>query len=162
MQHMNVLQLVGCVLLCGSAGLIGGVFTARSVRTWYVTLAKPWFNPPSWLFGPAWALLYLLMGIALYLVWDSPDRSELRQAALGVFVLQLVFNAAWSIVFFGMRRTFAAFVEITALWLLIAATLVLFWRVTPAAGYLLAPYLAWVTFAAVLNYAIWRLNRAPR
>jgi tryptophan-rich sensory protein len=158
---MDILRLIGCILLCESAGVVGAIFTARSVKIWYPTLVKPWFNPPSWVFGPAWTLLYLLMGIALYLVWQLPERSPARQAAFALFFLQLAFNAAWSFIFFGMREPFLAFLEISLLWLLIAATIAFFWRVSVPAASLLIPYLLWVTFAALLNFAIWRLNRAP-
>jgi len=157
---VNILQLIVCILLCGSAGLIGGLFTARSVRTWYPTIAKPWFNPPAWVFGPAWTLLYLLMGISLYLVWRTMGAEDARRAALLFFFLQLLFNAGWSVVFFGMRRIFLAFVEICVLWILIAGTVLLTLRISAPAAYLLIPYLLWVTFALVLNYSIWRLNGA--
>jgi tryptophan-rich sensory protein len=157
---MNILRLIGCISLCESAGLVGALFTARSVGSWYPALAKPWFTPPSWVFGPAWTLLYLLMGIALFLVWQSSDRSRTRSAAIVFFFIQLALNAAWSFLFFGLQNPPLAFFEITLLWILIAATMVLFWRVSRPAGYLFIPYLLWVSFATLLNYSIWRLNSA--
>ena len=158
---MNVLKLVACILLCESAGVFAAIFTARSVHTWYAELAKPWFNPPGWLFGPTWTILYALMGIALYIVWKEEGPIKDKFPALILFAVQLLFNAAWSFIFFGARAPLLAFIEITALWLLIAVTLFLFWRISTTAGYLLVPYLLWVAFAAILNYSIWKLNSDP-
>lgn len=155
---MNILKLVGCILVCESAGIIGAFFTTRSVRTWYVDLAKPWFNPPGWVFGPAWTILYALMGVALYLVWKEDGEIKDKTPALVLFFVQLLLNAAWSFIFFGARSPFLAFIEITILWLSIVVTLFLFWRISTTAGYLLVPYLLWVTFAAILNYSIWKMN----
>lgn len=135
------------------------MFTARSVRTWYVDLAKPWFNPPGWVFGPVWTILYAMMGLALYHVWK--EDAEGKSPAVILFFVQLLFNAAWSFIFFGARSIFIAFIEITVLWLFILATLFLFWRISTTAVYLLVPYLLWVTFAALLNYSIWKLNNGP-
>jgi translocator protein len=113
----------------------------------------------SWLFGPVWAILYAMMGLALYSVLK--ENAENKTPALILFVVQLLFNATWSFIFFGARSIFIALVEITLLWLLIVATLFLFWRISTAAGYLLAPYLLWVTFALILNYSLWKLNGGP-
>ncbi|MDH7602163.1 MAG: tryptophan-rich sensory protein [Armatimonadota bacterium] len=148
--------LVSAVLLCEAAGLVGSIFTAQSVDTWYLNLQKPSFNPPSWIFAPVWTLLYALMGVAAALVWFK--QSEAARMALIAFGVQLVLNALWSALFFGLRSPGAAFVEIIALWLAIFATLLLSWKVSWVAGVLLLPYLLWVCFAAVLNYSIWRLN----
>jgi benzodiazapine receptor len=154
----NILKLIGCILLCESAGVIGAIFTARSVRTWYLTLQKPSFNPPGWVFGPVWTVLYVLMGIALYLIWQKGSGSEGYTRALVLFFTQLVLNAAWSFIFFGARAVLPAFIEITLLWILIVGTIVAFREISPAAAWLLVPYVLWVTFAAILNYSIWRLN----
>jgi benzodiazapine receptor len=140
------------------AGLSGFV-TAKGVQEWYPTLIKPSFNPPAWVFGPVWTLLYLLMGTAAFLVWRRGLESQAVKAALAFFVLQLVLNGLWSVFFFGMRSPGLALVNIAFLWVSIGVTLVLFWRVTPVAGMLLLPYGAWVSFAAVLNASIWILNR---
>jgi len=122
-------------------------------------LVKPSFNPPSWVFGPVWTLLYILMGIAAFLVWQKGWDSRFVRAALVLFAVQLILNGMWSILFFGMQSPGLALVEIAILWLSILATLLLFWRVVPFGGMLLLPYAAWVTFAAVLNGSIWILNR---
>ncbi|MBW2964801.1 tryptophan-rich sensory protein [Candidatus Woesearchaeota archaeon] len=151
----EVLKAIAAIAICQLAGILGSLFTISSVGSWYMTLNKPVFNPPSWVFGPVWITLYTMMGISLYLVWRSGNRSWL---VLGVFGLQLVLNALWSILFFGMHAPGIAFVEIVILWLSIIATIVLFFSVSRAASYLLIPYALWVTFAAVLNFAIWRLN----
>jgi tryptophan-rich sensory protein len=155
---MNYLRLIGCIALCQAAGIVGGIFTAQSVRTWYVTLQKPSFAPPNWVFGPAWITLYTLMGIALYLVWQKTDEANVPRAVFIVFGIQLVLNALWSYVFFGLRSPLLGFIEITLLWAAIVATIILFWRISSTAALLLTPYLLWVTFAAALNFSLWRMN----
>jgi tryptophan-rich sensory protein len=137
-------------------GAIGGLVTAPQITSWYRTLEKPSWNPPDAVFGPVWSSLYLLMGVALVLARRAdPERSE-RVAR--IFGLQLALNLAWSLVFFGRRDIQGGLVVIVLLWAAIAATIVEFWRKRPLAGALLLPYLAWVTFATVLNAEIWRLN----
>jgi tryptophan-rich sensory protein len=136
------------------AAFLGSRF---SVGEWYSGLSKPSWNPPNWLFGPVWSLLYLLMAVSAWLVW----KEEGLQAAiipLGVFLLQLALNAAWSWLFFGLHHMGIAFTEILALWAAILLCIILFWRIIPIGGVLLLPYLLWVTFAAVLNYTLWQLN----
>lgn len=141
------------------AGGIGATATVESVRTWYPTLRKPDFNPPNWIFGPVWSTLYLLMGIANFLVSRQADGgTALRQARLW-YRLQLVLNTLWSILFFGRRSPLAALVGIVFLWIAIVLTILAFARVSRRAALLLVPYLLWVSFAAVLNGAIWCLNR---
>jgi len=140
-------------------GLISGMATSRGVRDWYPTLVKPPFNPPSWVFAPVWTLLYLMMGGAAFLVWQRGLESPGVRLALGLFLFQLLLNGLWSILFFGMRAPGLAMVDVVLLWMAIAGAMVSFWQVSPVAGLLLAPYQAWVTFAAVLNGAIWVLNR---
>jgi len=145
-------------LVCLFAGLIGSFFTIDSIATWYTTLQKPGFNPPNWVFGPVWTTLYTLMGISAYLVWMKGwDKKEVR-VALWVFILQLVLNTMWSIIFFGAKELFSAFVEIVFLWLAIVFTIFLFNRISRNAALLMVPYLLWVSFAAFLNYSIWQLN----
>jgi tryptophan-rich sensory protein len=147
---------VGAVLL---ASAVGSLATARAIPTWYKGLAKPSFNPPEWLFGPAWTVLYLMIAVAAWLVWKQGIGAAGVKLALVVFLVQLVLNALWSVFFFGLRSPLAGLVDIIALWLAIVATIILFFRVSVPAGVLLLPYIGWVTFAAVLNAAILRLNR---
>jgi tryptophan-rich sensory protein len=147
---------VGTVLL---ASAVGSLATVRAIPTWYKGLAKPSFNPPEWLFGPAWTLLYLLMAVAAFLVWRRGFGAPGVKLALAVFLVQLVLNALWSVFFFGLRSPLAGLVDIIGLWLSIVATIILFFRVSVPAGVMLLPYIAWVSFAALLNAAILRLNR---
>ena len=137
---------------------MAGVATATSVSTWYATLQKPAFNPPNRVFGPVWTLLYVLMAISAWRVWRNPERARSRRPALAAWSVQLALNFAWSLLFFGLRSPAAALVEIVVLLFALAATLALSWRVDRIAGMLLAPYLAWVCFASLLNFEIWRLN----
>jgi len=154
-----LLKLLASLAAVLAAGGIGSLATMKAIPTWYRGLAKPSFNPPNWLFGPAWTLLYLLMAVAAFLVWKQGFGAPGVKLALAVFLVQLVLNALWSILFFGMRSPLAGLVDIAVLWLTILATIVLFFRVSTAAGILLLPYITWVSFAAVLNAAILRLNR---
>ena len=155
MSKRNYLELALAILLCNLAGFIGSVFTMPSIPTWYAALVKPAFNPPNWIFGPVWTLLYILMGIALYLVWQK--RAGAR-AAIWLFLVHLVINALWSVVFFGWHEILWAFVVIILLWLMIVALIWMFYKVNKTAAYLLVPYLLWVSFASLLNYALWSLN----
>ncbi|HYQ84582.1 MAG TPA: TspO/MBR family protein [Rubrobacter sp.] len=153
----SILALAGFLLLSFAAGALGGRATYPAIPNWYQSLEKPSWTPPDWLFGPAWTTLYILMGVAAWLVWRHGGwRSQKRPLTL--FVVQVVLNALWSILFFGMRNPGLGMVEIVVLWLAILATLIAFWRVSRVAGGLMVPYLGWVTFAAALNFAIWRLN----
>jgi benzodiazapine receptor len=146
------------IVLCLGAGMLGSVWTGRSLGDWYVQLSKPAWTPPSAVFGPVWTVLYLSMAVSAWLVWR---RSGFGAASvpLTLFLVQLVLNSAWSALFFGLRMPGLAFAEILLLWCFILATALAFWRIAPAAGALLVPYLAWVTFAAALNFGIWRMNR---
>jgi len=158
---MKFVPIIISILIAQAAGAIGSYFTANSVRTWFVTVTKPTWNPPSWLFGPMWITLYTLMGIASYLVWSSDavqDKQGLRTAALWIYGFHLALNALWSILFFGLKNPGAAFAEILVLLVFIIVTTILFWKINMWAGVLLLPYIAWVSFAAFLNYTIWRLN----
>lgn len=140
-------------------GAGSGLMTASAVRDWYPTLVRPSFAPPSWVFGPVWTLLYLMMGLAAYLVWRRGAATRATRIALALFVGQLVLNGLWSVLFFGLRAPGLALIEIVVLWAAIVATLWMFWRVRRIAGVLLIPYLAWVTFATALNAGFWALNR---
>lgn len=155
----KLIRLAIAVAIPLLVGGLSGFATARGVQDWYPGLVKPSFNPPSWVFGPVWTLLYLMMGIAAFLVWQKGLANGAVKTALALFAIQLALNGLWSILFFGMRSPGLALADIILLWLSIGATLVLFWRLTPVAGMLLLPYEAWVTFAVVLNGSIWLLNR---
>ena len=157
----NTIKLVISVAVPLAVGGLSGYATARGVADWYPTLTKPSFNPPAWVFGPAWTLLYIMMGVAAFLVWRKGLDADGVRIALTVFAVQLALNGLWSILFFGMRAPGLALAEIILLWIAIAITTVLFWRVTPTAGALLLPYLGWVSFATVLNASLWWLNRSP-
>jgi tryptophan-rich sensory protein len=136
------------------AAAIGGLAASGSVRSWYPALVKPAWSPPSWVFGPVWTVLYAMMAVAAWLVWRQAGWG----GALALFGVQLALNAAWSPLFFGLHRIDLALADIVLLWAAIVATTVAFWKVTPVAGWLLVPYLLWVTFAMALNFALWRLN----
>ncbi len=167
----SVLSLAVFMGITAVAPVIGGLATARSVNSpWFADLAKPSWNPPDWVFGPVWTVLYALMAVAAWLVWRRPrtvaatDRRIARRQTLlpmTLYAVQLVLNVLWSVLFFGMRQVGWAFAEIVVLWVFILATTVSFGRVSRVAAGLMTPYAAWVTFAAVLNFAIWRLNAAP-
>ena len=153
----STIGLIVWVSVCFGAALLGSIFTGRSVADWYVGLNKPDWTPPNWIFAPVWSLLYLMMALAAWLVWRK-DGLAAAALPLRLFALQLALNVAWSAVFFGLQMPAAAFAEIVILWSLIAATVFAFWCVAPVAAVLMVPYLGWVTFAAALNLAIWRMN----
>ncbi|HEY5635233.1 MAG TPA: TspO/MBR family protein [Burkholderiaceae bacterium] len=154
----QALGLLAWLLAVFCAAALGGLASAGA-GDFYRELARPPWAPPGWLFGPVWSVLYALMGVAAWLVWRARGFSGAR-GALAMFVVQLAANALWSWLFFAWRMGGAAFAEIVLLWALIAATIVLFWRVNRAAAALLLPYLAWVSFASVLAFATWQLNPA--
>ena len=142
--------------VCLGSGAVGSVVTTPQIPTWYASLSKPPWNPPSWVFAPVWSTLYVMMSVAAWLVWK--EVGTLRGRGFLWFWIQLILNASWSFIFFGLKQPGWAFAEIVLLWLSIAATLWMFRRYSSLAALLLAPYLGWVTFAAYLNFAIWRLN----
>lgn len=154
----NFIQLILSIIICQGAGLVGSIFTAESVSTWYPTINKPGFNPPSWVFAPVWTMLFLLMGIALYLIIKNKPQGKYALMALSIFGLQLILNVLWSFMFFGLECPFCAFIEILILLSAILATILAFYKINRLAAYLLLPYLFWVSFAAVLNFYIWQLN----
>ena len=156
-----MLKLAISIALPVAVGGLSGYATAHGVSTWYPTLVKPSFNPPAWVFGPVWTALYLMMGVAAFLVWRKGLDHDWVQLALAAFVGQLVLNGLWSILFFGLQSPGWALLEIMGLWLAIAVTIHLFLKIVPLAAALLLPYWAWVSFAAVLNASLWWLNRAP-
>jgi len=152
----QVIALVVIVLIVMGAAGVGGLFTGRSVSTWYRTLSRPDWTPPDWVFGPVWTVLYLAMAVAAWMVWRRGTPAA--PPAMAVFAVQLAFNVAWSVLFLGMRSPVAGMIDIVLLWLAIAATIACFLRVSIPAALIMAPYLAWVSFAAALNFAIWRMN----
>lgn len=150
----RLLVLAGWLLLCFSAASLGAWFGPGE---WYASLKKPSWNPPGWIFGPVWSALYTMMAVAAWLVWQRGGFAAQRRPLL-LFLAQLALNAAWTPLFFGLHWPGVAFAEIVLLWLAIVATITAFWRVNHTAAALLGPYLAWVTFAAFLNFTLWRLN----
>lgn len=155
MKIVRLIIVLGATFL---AGFVGQIFTLPSIPTWYAALNKPFFNPPSWIFGPVWTLLYVLMAIAAWLVWNRGLNDVKVKTGLMFFCLQLGLNALWSIIFFGFHLPWLAFIEIVFLWLAIFLTIKAFARVSRLAGWLLVPYILWVSFATILNLAIGVLN----
>ena len=159
MKFKTAVRLIICLAVTFIAPVVGAIFTREAVSGWYANLNKPFFNPPSWLFGPVWTALYILMGVAVFLVWQKGYGNRLVKIAIWLYVLQLVLNGLWSPIFFGLKMPFLAFCEILVLWAAIVLTIWAFARVSIAAAFLLAGYIGWVSFAAVLNFSIWMLNR---
>lgn len=157
MFKKSILPLLISILIVFSFGFIGSFFTTPSIATWYAFINKPSFSPPNWLFAPAWTLLYILMAIAAFLIWQKRDNPKTKQALI-FYGIQLVLNAFWSIIFFGMHNPGLALLEIIILWLFILIILIKFYKINKTAGLLFIPYLLWVSFASILNYAIWILN----
>lgn len=147
-------KIILAIIICQFAGIVGSIFTAPSVATWYTTLSKPFFSPPNWVFGPVWITLYILMGISLYLIWQKKKN----MLAVNTFYLQLILNAIWSFIFFGMRNPALALFEIVILLFVLFATIVRFYSFDKNAAYLLYPYFAWVLFASLLNFNLMLLN----
>lgn len=139
-------------------GGVSGFFTATGVESWYQTINKPSWNPPNWVFAPVWTTLYIMMGVALFLVWKSDSSEILKRTAITLFTIQLFLNFFWSFIFFGQQEIGWALVEIIAMWLFILLTIFAFANVSKLAAWLLVPYISWVSFATILNYTIWKLN----
>ncbi len=154
---MNIPILILCIVIPLAIGGISSFATSSSIKTWFVTLKKPSFNPPNYLFAPVWTVLYILMGISLYLIWQSPS-SDARTNALIVFSIQLLLNFAWSFIFFYFRKISGALIDILLLWIAIIIMIVFFCGINQTAGLLQIPYLLWVSFATALNGAIRKLN----
>jgi len=155
---MKVLKLIFSICLCFLVAFFGSLATFSSIATWYAHLNKPFFNPPNFIFGPVWSVLYVLMGISLFLVWDKGLKNKKVKVAVEVFILQLALNLLWSLVFFGLHLPFAAFLIIIALWISIFYTMSLFKKISDTAYWLLVPYVCWVSFAMILNFFIAILN----
>lgn len=158
MTKLKVIPLLFSIGVCFLAAAVGSAFTIGAIDTWYAILNKPFFSPPNWVFGPVWTLLYLMMGISLYLVWIAKTEKKAKRQGLTFFFVQLVLNTFWSILFFGLRSPTAAFIGIIFLWLAIYLTIKKFWHINKLAGQLLIPYLVWVSFATILNLSIVILN----
>jgi benzodiazapine receptor len=156
-ERTRWIGLVIFIAICLGAGTLGAVATTPEIEGWYKTIAKPSWNPPDWIFGPVWTTLYVLMAVAAWLVW-KPAGFRAAAVPLALFAIQLLLNIGWSWIFFRMHEPGWAFVEIVVLWLAIVATTVAFFRCSRIAGWLLVPYVAWVGFASVLNFAIWQMN----
>lgn len=156
----KITKILTVVVTCLAVGYFSGIVTRSAIVDWYPTLIKPSFNPPNWVFAPVWTLLYIMMGVAAGLVWNRIDfEKEIVKKALIVFAIQLGLNALWSYLFFGLHNPMLAGLEIILLWLMIYETYLQFSKINKISGYLFIPYLAWVSFAAVLNASIWWLNR---
>ncbi len=153
-----IVKIIISVIICLTIGFVSGMSTTDAISNWYVNINKPSFNPPNWIFGPVWSILYTMMGVAAGLIWhEGLERKEVK-FALGIFAVQIVLNALWSTLFFGMENPQLAFFEILLLLVMIIFTIVKFRQIKPIAGSLLIPYLLWVSFATILNFSIWQLN----
>jgi translocator protein len=158
MRLADFLKLVASVILCQIAGFLGSLFTTPAIPTWYATLRKPFFTPPSWIFSPVWISLFILMGISLFYIWRRPDHPQFKKALIFFFV-QLILNVLWSLAFFGLRLPLLGLMDIILLWIAILFTIQTFLKVSKFAGALLLPYFIWVSFAALLNFSLWIQNR---
>lgn len=159
MKLAIVIKLIVCLALAFSAAFIGSIFTREAVTDWYSTLNKPSFTPPDWLFGPVWTILYILMAISAFIVWQKGLANPAVRVALILYLIQLILNALWSVIFFGLELPLVAFIDIILLWSTIVVTILAFARVSITAALMLVPYMLWVSFATVLNFSIWLLNR---
>lgn len=154
----TIVLLIISLLVAFLPGTIGSLFTYPAINSWYRYLQKPLFSPPSWIFGPAWTTLYLLMGIASYLIVKTGLTNKKVKSAIIIYGLQLILNGLWSVLFFGLHSPLLAFLEIVILWILIMMTIIRFFKISKTAAYLLIPYLLWVSFASILNLSILLLN----
>ena len=154
----KLILLILAILLCEGVGGLGSIFTFPSITGWYATLNKPFFNPPNFVFGPVWTTLFLLMGISLFLIWTAKTKQKNRKKACLYFYVQLALNFLWSVMFFTVHSPALAFITIVLLWIMILLTIIEFKKISKPAWILLLPYLAWVSFAAILNFFIVLLN----
>ena len=158
MKTIDIVKLLISLAVPLLTGFGSTVFTINSIPTWYASLNKPWFSPPNVVFAPVWTTLYILMGVALFLIWRSP-RNRTRDTGIALFAAQLAVNVIWTFAFFGLQNTLYGLLSIIPLWILIAATIYQFYKVEKWASYLLVPYIAWVSIATALNAAVYLLNR---
>jgi translocator protein len=157
MRRSDIAKLVISIVVPLAVGFGSSLFMGNSIETWYAALNKPWFTPPNWLFAPVWTTLYILMGIALFLVWRSP-RNRTRDIGIALFAVQLIVNALWTIAFFGQQNILYGLLTIVPLWILVAATIYQFYKVDKRASYLLVPYIVWLSIATALNASVYVLN----
>ena len=152
------MKLFISILIPLLVGTVAGLFTSSGVNGWYALANKPWFNPPNWIFAPVWTGLYIMMGIAFFLIWRAEADKTIKQTAMVLFVVQLVINFFWSFIFFKLQQPGWAFAEIILMWVTILLTILYFGKISATAAWLLVPYICWVSFASVLDYSIWKLN----
>ncbi|MEO8471453.1 MAG: TspO/MBR family protein [Chryseolinea sp.] len=158
MTNRQIIRLIISLTIPLAVAAVAGYFTTAAIAGWYSTLNRPSFNPPNWVFGPVWTTLYLIMGFSCYLIWRLPE-SRNRNKALTIYGVQLALNFLWSFIFFYFKRMGVALIDISFLWFAVLAMIVAFRKLTPAAGYMNIPYLAWVSFATILNASYYYLNR---
>ena len=158
MTKKDIFKLVISLIICQLVGFVGSLFTSPSIPTWYANIEKPSFTPPNWVFSPVWISLFVLMGISLFLLWEKTLRERRVRVAIFWFAVQLGLNILWSVIFFGLKSPFFAFIEIVFLWIAILLTILKSFKVSRLAGTLLIPYILWVSFAAILNFSIFILN----
>jgi tryptophan-rich sensory protein len=158
MKVNKIGELLVSIILCEIVGVIGSIFTIPNIPTWYAALVKPFFSPPNWVFGPVWTILFFLMGVAVYLVWENKKNINQRNLAIAMFGVQFFFNILWSFLFFGLKSPVLGLIGIVLLWLSIASTILSFYVVCKKSAYLMIPYLLWVSFALILNLSIMLLN----
>ena len=154
----NIVRFIVAVIIPVAIGAVAGIFTSTSIASWYITLNKPSFNPPNWIFAPVWTLLYILMGIAFYIIWIKQTSKSLKNKAMIFYFAQLILNFAWSLIFFYLQQPGWALLNIFLLLILITGTIFWFSKISKPASWLLFPYILWVSFATILNFAIWKLN----
>jgi tryptophan-rich sensory protein len=157
-MYKKVLRFIISIIICQSAGIFGSLFTFEAVPDWYITLEKPFFAAPNWIFGPVWIILYFLMGVSLYIVWKDELKSKTRNVFFVVFAIQLILNALWSLLFFGLKSPLLGLIDILILDVMLVVTIFYAKRVSKYAAMLLIPYMVWIIIASVLNYAILVLN----
>ena len=158
-RRVEIAKLVTSIILCLVVGMMGSIFTKPAILSWYVSLKKPFFTPPDWVFAPVWVILYIPMGVAAFLVWRKGSHQKQNRSALFLFGIQLILNVLWPVIFFGLRSLLVGLIEISILAVAILLTIQSFLQVSRVAGLLLIPYFLWVAFASGLNLSIWVLNR---
>lgn len=156
---MKLVKLILSITMCLGVGVVGSYFTTPSITSWYAYLIKPSFSPPNYIFAPVWTTLYILMGLSFYLIWNSTAKKKYVKNALLLFIIHLIVNLSWSIVFFTLHQIFFAFITILLLWILVIILIIKFSKIEKKASLLLIPYLAWISFASILNFSIWYLNK---
>jgi benzodiazapine receptor len=154
----KTLKLIIAIAIPLTVGFTSGFFTITGVGSWYQTIQRPSWNPPNWIFGPVWTTLYIMMGVALFLIWKADAEIKTKNQAILLFAVQLILNFFWSIIFFNLQQPGWAFAEIVMLWIFILLTIFAFAKINKLAAWLLVPYVSWVSFASILNYTIWRMN----